>query len=237
MLRRSRSLDVMTSAHLLQSVCFSLFCSPLKTSADQKQWSFYQPGIQLNHWGPDFYGELHLGCLQRVRRDCDVWNWSLLGWNLCYSPTIQCDSCWGTSAWRRQVHCILFEVSFILNLSGVGLILGGGYSWIADQYGLGVDNVVSYDLVMPNGTFVTVSNTSYPEILFGLKGGLNNFGIISGVTMYARPMGSVWVCWFIGIRDFIPLTAPTLLGWGNQLRSFWSGLPSRGKFQFIQYRS
>ncbi|CAA7271051.1 unnamed protein product [Cyclocybe aegerita] len=75
---------------------------------------------------------------------------------------------------------------------GVGLILGGGFSWIADQYGLGVDNVVSFDLVMPNGTFVTVSDTSYPEVLFGLKGGLNNFGIVSSVTMYARPIGAVW---------------------------------------------
>ena len=78
--------------------------------------------------------------------------------------------------------------------SGVGLILGGGYSWIADQYGLGIDNVVSFDLVLPNGTFVIVSDTNHPEILFGLKGGLNNFGIISGVTMYARPLGAVWVC-------------------------------------------
>lgn len=75
---------------------------------------------------------------------------------------------------------------------GVGLILGGGYSWIADQYGLGIDNVVSFDLVLPNGTFVTVSDANHPEILFGLKGGLNNFGIISGVTMYARPLGAVW---------------------------------------------
>lgn len=81
--------------------------------------------------------------------------------------------------------------------SGVGLILGGGYSWIADQYGLGIDNVVSFDLVLPNGTFVTVSDANYPEILFGLKGGLNNFGIVSGMTMYARPLGAVWVCWFI----------------------------------------
>ncbi|KIK04866.1 hypothetical protein K443DRAFT_92171, partial [Laccaria amethystina LaAM-08-1] len=73
--------------------------------------------------------------------------------------------------------------------SGVGLILGGGYSWITDQYGLGIDNVVSFDLVLPNGTFVTVSD---PEILFGLKGGLNKFGIVSGMTMYARPLGAVW---------------------------------------------
>ncbi|KIJ99511.1 hypothetical protein K443DRAFT_102120 [Laccaria amethystina LaAM-08-1] len=75
---------------------------------------------------------------------------------------------------------------------GVGLVLLGGYSFFANQYGLGVDNVVSYDLVLPNGTFVTVSDTNHPELVFGLKGGSNNFGIVSGFTMYTRPLGAVW---------------------------------------------
>lgn len=75
---------------------------------------------------------------------------------------------------------------------GVGLVLLGGYSWFANQYGLGVDNVVSFDLVLPNGTFVTVSDTNHPELLFGLRGGSNNFGIVSGLTLHAHPLGAVW---------------------------------------------
>ena len=115
--------------------------------------------------------------------------------------------------------------------SGVGLILGGGYSWIADQYGLGIDNVVSFDLVLPNGTFVIVSETNHPEILFGLKGGLNNFGIISGVTMYARPLGAVWVCCFIMPHGF-PQLMSAILGWNDYLRSLRRYLSSFGRFQF-----
>lgn len=75
---------------------------------------------------------------------------------------------------------------------GVGLVFGGGYSWVADQYGLGVDNILAFDLVLPNGTFVEVTNSSYPDLFFGLKGGLNNFGIITTFTMNAHPLSSVW---------------------------------------------
>lgn len=64
---------------------------------------------------------------------------------------------------------------------GVGLLLGGGYSWITDQYGLGIDNIVAHDLVLPNGTFVTVTASSHPD---ALKGGLNNFGIITTFTPF-----------------------------------------------------
>ena len=111
---------------------------------------------------------------------------------------------------------------------GVGLILGGGYSWVADQYGLGIDNVVSFDLVLPNGTFVIVSETNHPEILFGLKGGLNNFGIISGVTMYAHPLGAVWVCWLIMPGSFSKLIS-AILGWNDYLRSLRRDLSSFGR--------
>ncbi|THU95256.1 FAD-binding domain-containing protein [Dendrothele bispora CBS 962.96] len=60
-----------------------------------------------------------------------------------------------------------------------GLILGGGFSWITDQYGLSVDTVVTYDLVLPSGIFIQVNSTSDPDLFFGLKGGFNNFGIVT----------------------------------------------------------
>jgi FAD/FMN-containing dehydrogenase len=50
-----------------------------------------------------------------------------------------------------------------------------GYSWKTNQYGLAVDNVLAYELVLPRGDVVTVTEDSEPELFFGLKGGLNNF--------------------------------------------------------------
>ena len=68
-----------------------------------------------------------------------------------------------------------------------------------------MDNVISFDLVLPNGTFVTVSDTNHPELLFGLKGGSNNFGIVSGLTLHARPLGAVWVRQFVKPDAFFQL--------------------------------
>ncbi|KAJ7593193.1 FAD-binding domain-containing protein [Mycena floridula] len=75
---------------------------------------------------------------------------------------------------------------------GVGLLLGGGYSWVTNQYGLGIDNIVALDLVLPNGTFVQVTETSQPDLFFGLKGGFNNFGIVTTSLLRARPLSSIW---------------------------------------------
>jgi hypothetical protein len=50
-----------------------------------------------------------------------------------------------------------------------------GYTWKSNQYGLTLDNVVAYELVLPNGTTTTVTQETNSELLFGLRGGLNNF--------------------------------------------------------------
>ena len=49
-----------------------------------------------------------------------------------------------------------------------GYLLGGGYSWLTNQHGLTVDNIVGYELVLPNGTVTTV-DSSVPDLFFALK--------------------------------------------------------------------
>ncbi|CAF3803885.1 unnamed protein product [Rotaria socialis] len=80
-------------------------------------------------------------------------------------------------------------------VSGVGVAgftLGGGYSWKSNQFGLAIDNVLGYELVSPNGTIVYVTNDSYSDIFFGLKGGFNNFGIVTNFKLRAVPQTLVY---------------------------------------------
>ncbi|KAK0499173.1 hypothetical protein EDD18DRAFT_1070573 [Armillaria luteobubalina] len=80
-------------------------------------------------------------------------------------------------------------------VSGIGVAgftLGGGYSWQSNQYGLALDNVVAYELVVPNGTVVTVTEKSDPDLFFSLKGGGNNYGIVTRFTLKTHPQGTVW---------------------------------------------
>ncbi|KAL6301066.1 FAD-binding domain-containing protein [Sparassis latifolia] len=80
-------------------------------------------------------------------------------------------------------------------VSGIGVAgfsLGGGYAWKTNQYGLTVDNILAYELVLPNGTIVDVSESSCPDLYFGLKGGFNNFGVVTKFTMKAWPQTEIW---------------------------------------------
>jgi hypothetical protein len=67
-----------------------------------------------------------------------------------------------------------------------GFSLGGGYSWLSNQYGLTCDTVVSYNIVLPNGTITTV-DSSNADLFFALKGGLNRFGIVTSIVFNTVP--------------------------------------------------
>ncbi|KAJ7219699.1 FAD-binding domain-containing protein [Mycena haematopus] len=73
-----------------------------------------------------------------------------------------------------------------------GFTLGGGYSWKTNAHGLAIDNVLKISIVLPNGTAITASATHNTDLFFGLKGGFNNFGIVTEFTFRAVPQGLVW---------------------------------------------
>ncbi|KAI0273284.1 FAD-binding domain-containing protein [Russula aff. rugulosa BPL654] len=72
-----------------------------------------------------------------------------------------------------------------------GLTLGGGYSFKTSQYGLAVDNIARLELVLPNGTITSVTSKD-EDLWFGLRGGMNNFGIVTKFILESHPQTDVW---------------------------------------------
>jgi FAD/FMN-containing dehydrogenase len=72
-----------------------------------------------------------------------------------------------------------------------GYMLGGGLSFLSTQYGWAANNIASFEVVLANATIVTASNTSNPDLYKALKGGGNNYGIVTAYNMIAHPMGEV----------------------------------------------
>ena len=78
-----------------------------------------------------------------------------------------------------------------------GYILGGGHSPLSSLYGTASDQVLSMEVVLPNGQFVTASNSSNPDLFWALRGGGGStFGVITSVTVKARPRINVSVATF-----------------------------------------
>ncbi|KAM4066418.1 FAD binding domain-containing protein [Hirsutella rhossiliensis] len=73
-----------------------------------------------------------------------------------------------------------------------GLMLGGGLSYLSDLYGLACDNVVSFAVVLANGSAVQATYSQHPELFWALKGGSNNFGIVTEFTAKTFPISQAW---------------------------------------------
>lgn len=50
-----------------------------------------------------------------------------------------------------------------------GWLLGGGYSHKTNQYGLGIDNIVGYEIVLPNGEIKHPTATNDTELFNALR--------------------------------------------------------------------
>jgi hypothetical protein len=70
----------------------------------------------------------------------------------------------------------------------------GGISFFSNQYGWACDNIVSYEVVTASGIIVTASSTSNPSLYWALRGGGNNFGIVTAFTFETIPLpgGEMW---------------------------------------------
>jgi UDP-N-acetylenolpyruvoylglucosamine reductase len=80
-----------------------------------------------------------------------------------------------------------------LSTTGVGgLTLGGGIGYLARRYGLTIDNLLSVDMVLANGSFVTADKDHNEDLFWAVRGGGGNFGIVTSFLYRANPVTSVY---------------------------------------------
>lgn len=111
----------------------------------------------------------------------------------------------------------------IVSTTGIaGLTLGGGSGYLTRKHGLTVDNLIEADVVLADGSFVTASKEKNADLLWALRGGGGNFGVVTSFLFQAHPVSMVYggpMFWEIKdarrvmqwYRDFLPKASPD---WG-----------------------
>ncbi|KAH7308610.1 hypothetical protein B0I35DRAFT_442293 [Stachybotrys elegans] len=93
-----------------------------------------------------------------------------------------------------------------------GFLLGGGNTFYTSHNGLACDNVVAYQVVLADGRIVSAEGEGEHRDLFrALKGGGNNFGIVTRFTMLSLPSGPVWGGLVLRPLDTFPAAADALV--------------------------
>jgi len=83
--------------------------------------------------------------------------------------------------------------SGIISTTGVGgLTTGGGIGHLTRKYGLSIDNLLSVDMVLADGSFVTANAKQNQDLFWAVRGGGGNFGIVTAFTFKLHPVDMVY---------------------------------------------
>ncbi|PKO14565.1 MAG: oxidoreductase [Chloroflexi bacterium HGW-Chloroflexi-10] len=98
---------------------------------------------------------------------------------------------WGDVDHATHPFGLAVPTGFISSTGVGGLTLGGGVGYLTRKYGLTIDNLLSVDIVLANGSFVSASAEENPDLFWAIRGGGGNFGVVTSFLFQGAPVGTI----------------------------------------------
>jgi FAD/FMN-containing dehydrogenase len=96
---------------------------------------------------------------------------------------------WGELDHETQAVGLAVTGGTVPNTGIGGLTLGGGLGWLMGKHGFACDNLLSADVVTADGKLITASRDEHPDLLWALKGGSGNFGVVTSFEFQLHEVG------------------------------------------------
>jgi FAD/FMN-containing dehydrogenase len=113
-------------------------------------------------------------------------------------------------------HGYAAAVGTVSSVGFAGLTLGGGYGTLIGVVGLGVDNLLSAEVVLADGRVVMAGPHREADLFWGLRGGGGNFGVVTELRTRLHPFAMVTA----GMIAFgWDQARPVLRGWRDLVAS------------------